>query len=90
MNSVTNFPFKDPIERRTVERDELAAMLRAFEDEWATTHGERMTSAQFYDRYRTGELDSMFTMSWASYYEIFRRLGENEADTEIVRSLTTC
>lgn len=87
---MTNFPFKDPIERRTVERDELAEMLRAFEDEWAAQHGERITSAQFYDRYRKGQVDSMFTMSWASYYEIFRRLGENEANAEIVRSLTAC
>ena len=36
---------------------------------------ERITTAEFYDRYLTGELDSPFAMAWASYYEIVRDCG---------------
>jgi hypothetical protein len=86
---MTNFPFKDPVSRRSMSRDELADLLRSFEDAWAKQHGERVTSAEFYDRYRAGEIDSMFATSWASYYEIFRRLGQAEGTAALVDSLVS-
>jgi len=55
-----------------MDRAELEELLRQFEDAWTEQEGERLTSPQFYDRYRTGEIDSVFAMAWASYYEIYR------------------
>lgn len=49
-----------------------------------------MTSAEFYDRYAVDEtIDSMFTMAWSSYYEIFRRLSSDATHIDLVDSLVT-
>ena len=75
-----NFPFNDPVRR--VGRADLEELLRSFEDTWADNVGERLTSAAFYDRYRAGEIDSVFASAWASYYEHWRALGRrNLGDT---------
>jgi hypothetical protein len=72
-----NFPFNDPV--ACLGRTELEELLRSFEDAWATSSGERLTSAAFYDSYRAGEIDSLFATSWASYYEHWRALGRRDA-----------
>jgi hypothetical protein len=51
--------------------------------------GERLTSAEFYDRYSTDDtIDSMFAMAWSSYYEILRRLSDS-SHAGLVDSLVT-
>jgi hypothetical protein len=85
--AVPNFPFRDPVERRQVDREDLAALLLTFEDSWAEASGERITSTEFYERYKTGEFDSLLAMSWASHYEIYRDLGEGTVDRGIVEPL---
>jgi hypothetical protein len=76
-HAVSNYPFSHPVTRLNLDRHGLEDLLRSFEDTWAADHDERITSAQFYDRYKADAVpDSMFTTAWASYYEIFRRLGD--------------
>jgi hypothetical protein len=76
--------------RRSLDRQGLEDLLRAFEDMWADRTGERLTSAAFYDRYVADDtIDSMFTMAWSSYYEIFRRLSGTPEHAELVDSLAT-
>ena len=87
---VSNFPFEEPVTRRTLDRHDLEDLLRAFEDAWAKETGERLTSAEFYDRYSVDDtIDSMFTMAWSSYYEIFRRLSSDASHVGLVDSLVT-
>lgn len=85
--AVTNFPFKQPVSTRKLDRRGLEDLLSTFEDGWADQHGERLSSAAFYDLYRTGEVDSIFAMAWASYYEAYRRQSKSSADESLVRSL---
>jgi hypothetical protein len=86
---VSNFPFEEPVTRRRLDRHDLEDLLRAFEDAWARETGERVTSAEFYDRYSTDDtIDSMFTMAWSSYYEIFRRLSDS-SHAGLIDSLVT-
>ena len=84
---MTSFPFNDPVSRRTLDHHGVEEILRVFEDAWAEREGKRLTSAQFYDRYRQGLGDSMFGMAWASYYEAFRRINRDRASAEIVSAL---
>lgn len=87
---VSNFPFQDPVVRRELDRQGLEDLLRTFEDRWAEHTGERLTSADFYDRYLADEVtDSLFTMAWSSYYEIVRRLRSDPAHAEMVDTLLT-
>jgi hypothetical protein len=87
---VSNFPFNPPVTRRALDRQGLEDLLRAFEDSWAEHTGERMTSAAFYDRYVADDIaDSLFTMAWSSYYDIFRRLRSDPAHAEMVDTLLT-
>jgi hypothetical protein len=72
------------IARQTLGSSELEELLRAFEDAWQERSGERLSSAAFYDRYRAGRLDSLLALSWASYYEGFRRLSSEGVDTCLV------
>jgi hypothetical protein len=84
---MSNVPFHDPVSWHKLDRHGLEDLLRSFEDAWAGTAGERITSAEFYDRYR-GDLvpDTLFTIAWSSYYEIYRRLGSS-AHKSVVESL---
>ena len=84
---MSNFPFRDPSEVRSMSRAELEDLLRQFEDTWSAQEGERITSAQFYDQHAVGEHDSVFGMAWASYYEIYRRLGQRQEHAELVDRL---
>lgn len=84
---MTNYPFEDPVTVRELDRSALEDLLRKFEDVWAAESGARITSAEFYDRYARGEIDSTFAMAWATYYESFRRLGDDDATTAIVETL---
>jgi hypothetical protein len=81
-----NFPFRDPVERRKVDRDSLASMLLTFEDAWAQATGNRITSTEFYERYASGEFDSTLAMAWASHVEMYRQ-HENAADRAVVDPL---
>ena len=83
---VGNFPFRDPVVRRKLDREDVAAMLLTFEDTWAETTGERITSTEFYERYAAGEFDSILAMAWASHYEVYRQFGD-EANREVVAPL---
>jgi hypothetical protein len=78
---MANFPFNDPVRR--VRRADLEELLRSFEDTWADSAGERITSAAFYDLYRAGKIDSVFATAWASYYEHWRAIGRREAGDTI-------
>lgn len=75
------------VTRQVLGHAELEELLRAFEDAWQERRGERLTSAEFYDRYRAGELDSPLAMAWASYYEGFRRLSSENVDTCLIDAL---
>jgi hypothetical protein len=77
---MTNFPFNDPVRR--IGRAELEELLRSFEDTWANTEGQRITSAVFYDL-PSRRIDSVFATAWASYYEHWRALGRREAGQTI-------
>jgi len=83
-----NFPFEDPIMIRQLDKDGLEGLLREFEDTWAEKTGDRLTSPHFYDVYRRGDVDSMFAMAWATYYEEFRRMERDPVNQEVVSSLS--
>ena len=61
---MSNYPFTYPVDRQVVDLDGLRGILDAFEDAWAKQGRDRITSAQFYDRYSAGELDTMFFMAF--------------------------
>jgi hypothetical protein len=82
-----NVALDHSIARHRLNPAELEELLRAFEDAWHEKSGERLSSAEFYDRYRAGELDSLLALSWASYYEGFRRLCSENVDTCLVEAL---
>lgn len=84
---MSNYPFKGPVDRQRVDLNGARAILDTFEDAWAKQSENRITSAQFYDRYTTGEFDSMFHMAWASYYEIYRDMGHSGNAAAIVDQL---
>src|SRR5919201_2807576 len=89
-SSMSNFPYQEPITRRKLDRHDLEDLLRAFENAWARETGERVNSAEFYDRYSVDDtIDSMFTMAWSSYSEIFRRLSSDASHVGLVDSLVT-
>lgn len=67
---MSNFPFSDPITIQHVDLDDLETLLEGFEETWASNHdGDRVDSKTFYARYTAGEIDSIFAVSWATYYE---------------------
>ncbi len=70
----------DEVTIRTLDSDGVEELLRSFEDSWAAQMGERITSAEFYDRYRAGAVDSMFAKAWATYYEVFQRWSRGPSD----------
>ncbi len=72
------------VTRQVLGRVELEELLRAFEDAWYERQGTRLSSAEFYDAYRDGRHDSPLAMSWASYYEGFRRLCSENVDTCLI------
>jgi hypothetical protein len=82
---ISNFPFEHPVKVRQLDRRGLKDLLGTFEEAWATQHGERLESVDFYERYRSGDIDSIFGMAWASYYEAYHRL--KEADEHLVQAL---
>lgn len=84
---MSNYPFKDPVDRQVMDIDGLRGILAAFEDTWAKRHGERITSAQFYDRYLAGDLDTMFFMAWSTYYEIYRDMSRSTSADGVVDRL---
>ena len=67
-----------------ITKADLEELLRSFEDTWADTSDERLTSAEFYDLYRRGEIDSVFATAWATYYERWRAAS---ATSPFVRDL---
>ncbi len=84
---MTNYPFEDPVPVSELDRAGLEELLRKFEDAWAADTEERITTAVFYDRYVRGEIDTMFAMAWASYYEAFRRAGDDDATEGVLETL---
>ena len=71
----------------TLEPVAIEELLRSFEDEHFALTGERITSAEFYDRYKGGEIDTPDAIRWASYYELLRAQGQEAlADPERRRS----
>jgi hypothetical protein len=84
---MSNFPFRDPVTRRKLSSYDVEELLRRFEDAWAEQHGERVTSATFYERHCAGEADSMLGMAWASYYEAYRRMGTDRTNAELIDRL---
>jgi hypothetical protein len=85
-----NFPFrsrpKPTIER--FERAGLAELLIGFEDRYAETFGERLSSAVFYERYCAGEIDSTFATAWGTFYEAFRRMDADEGIVAMTAGLS--
>lgn len=73
---------------KALGRRELEDLLREFEDTWAEREGARVTSAEFYERYTRGEVDTLYAMAWASHFEIFLRLGDGgRPHADLVKSL---
>ena len=72
----------------------LGELLRGFEDDHFDRTGERITSAEFYDRYRADDdaFDTFESMQWASYYELLRAQGQEallaQGDKRAVRRRT--
>jgi hypothetical protein len=77
----------------TLEPDAIEEMLRGFEDEYFANTGERITSAEFYDRYKSGEtgdageLESSDAIRWASYYELLRAQGQESLSVREARRI---
>jgi len=80
---MANYPFRDPVTTRRVDAGALEGILRSFEDVWADRTGERLSSAEFYERYRSGDIDSLLAVTWSTYYEIFRRRTRDPVATAI-------
>lgn len=83
-----NFPFREPVTIKKLDRASLGDLLRSFEETWVGHGNEPLTSDEFYERYRAGDFDSQFGMAWTSYVEAYRRLDEASDDvSQIVESL---
>jgi hypothetical protein len=67
---MANFPFQDPVTISRLGAADVDDLLRGFETMWEETTSERISSADFYERYRAGEIDSVYAVAWATYYEI--------------------
>lgn len=50
---------------------DLANVLECFETTYAEHTGELLMSSDFFALYRGGEIDGLFGMAWANYYEAF-------------------
>jgi hypothetical protein len=57
------------VERATRTRSCVDEQLREFERAWEKATGERLTTAAFYDRFRSGHFDTRFGARWATCYE---------------------
>lgn len=85
-----NFPFRNR-PKPNIEvfgRAELAELLLGFEDAWAKTMGERLSSSAFYELYASGKVDSTFATAWGSFYEAFRRMDADEGVVALTTSLS--
>lgn len=61
------------VEIKRLSREDIEQRLREYERTHALGTGESITSAEFYDRFRQGELDSLFGMRWAGYVRALER-----------------
>lgn len=67
----------------TLDSVAIEEMLREFEDDHFEATGDRLTSAEFYDRYAGGdEVDSRDVVRWASYYELLRAQGQQALSSQ--------
>jgi hypothetical protein len=50
-------------------RGDIENRLRECERAWEQATGERLSSADFYERFCAGDFDTRFGTRWATYYE---------------------
>jgi hypothetical protein len=73
---------------RVLDYAALNEKLLEFEDIHAITTGERVSSAEFHDRYRRGDAgDVPNALEWATFYELVREYGRRAAESELARPL---
>jgi hypothetical protein len=64
-----------------------------FENRFQEDRGERLTSGQFYERYRRGEHDDPFGVAWATYFEAYLEMTGHARELARVvppRALAAC
>jgi len=57
-----------------LSRADLEQRLREFERSYTVTTGEQLSSADFFERFRAGEFDSLFGMRWAGHWRAYTRV----------------
>jgi hypothetical protein len=71
-----------------LDRVALTEILQLFEDDYAERYGNRITTAEFYDRYLAGEMNAFpEAIRWASYYELLREQGQSALMESNARSV---
>jgi hypothetical protein len=58
-----------PVTIVCLDRIQLNAVLLRFEDDYYAASGHRLSSPEFYERYKAGEIDEIWAMAWSTYYE---------------------
>lgn len=61
------------IDIKRLNRTDIERRLREFERTHARATGEQLSSAAFFERFKTGEFDSLFGMEWAAYWRALAR-----------------
>lgn len=59
---------------KRISRREIEQRLREFERTHRLATGEALSSAEFFERYKQGEFDSLFGMEWAAYWRALSRM----------------
>jgi hypothetical protein len=59
-----------------LDRRGFGELLARVEKAYAAEIGEELTSEQFYERYRRGEIEGTAAMAWATYFEAFQQAPE--------------
>jgi hypothetical protein len=62
-------------QHKRITRMEIEQRLHEFERTHCLATGEVLSSAEFFERYKHGEFDSLFGMEWAAYWRAFSRLS---------------
>lgn len=60
----------------SLDRRGFGELLARFEKAYADEIGEELSSEEFYERYRRGEIEGTAAMAWATYFEAFQQAPE--------------
>jgi hypothetical protein len=59
-----------------LSRSDIEWHLLEFERSHRVATGEELRSAEFFERFKAGDFDSLFGMEWAAYWRAYTRLQD--------------